>query len=174
MFHLARWNVNWKMENKKVDCLCDLIQIGWNYKISVFYMFLILDKLSFAGGGIVCAVLPPAYRGIDQSGRLSGSFPENVGSNPAPAILSNRINKIIRMCKIWLKFQRKMQKLWIKNTEFHTDLMESVIQIAALITERLIICVQASKIWKLIMLFVQKDTKSKRKVVRYHRCKKEK
>ena len=43
------------------------------------------------------------------------------------------------------------------------ELMELAIQIAAHIRGKLITYVQAIKIWKHITLFVQRDTKSKRK-----------
>ena len=70
-------------------------------EISVFYMLLKFIELLSCGGGAVSVVSPLSSCGIEQSGSSSDSYSEVVGSNPTPAILSNRINIIIRMCKIW-------------------------------------------------------------------------
>lgn len=73
-------------------------------------MLLKFIELLSCGGGAVSVVSPLSSCGIEQSGSSSDSYSEVVGSNPTPAILSNRINIIIRMCKNLVKISKEDAK----------------------------------------------------------------
>lgn len=73
-------------------------------------MLLKFIELLSCGGGAVSVASPLSSCGIEQSGSSSDSYSEVVGSNPTPAILSNRINIIIRMCKNLVKISKEDAK----------------------------------------------------------------